>query len=324
MLTAFAGAGMVIAASFGHTLLWSIAPTWHCGTQTARYVHGPGTDEPLISYSGTGLATRSFYHADERGSVVAISDDAGAMSRIFACDEYGNIAPRRNRFEFTGYVFESVSGLLYARARMYNPKLGRFMQADPIGYDDGMNMYTYVKGDPVNFTDPTGLEVQGPEIIVYGFSSSGASGEVFRGTRSGSTTADLVRKLENLPLDPSEEAAEDIVVTADRGVQTATRLSKAIEGLKRIYSRLKPAAKPVPPRPITWKYKQHSLTRLQKKGIDPAKAQDAVKGALDTWSRQVKAGDTLRGSLKVDGKWIEYRANVRPDGSISVGTIFPL
>ncbi|MDP9414114.1 MAG: hypothetical protein M3Q08_08475 [Pseudomonadota bacterium] len=48
------------------------------------------------------------------------------MSRIFAYDEYGNIAPRHNRFEFTGYVYESVSGLLYARARMYNPKLGRF------------------------------------------------------------------------------------------------------------------------------------------------------------------------------------------------------
>jgi RHS repeat-associated protein len=57
---------------------------------------------------------------------------------------------------FTGRRFDIETGLYYYRARYYNPHIGRFMQTDPVGYGDGMNMYTYCGNNSLNLADPTG------------------------------------------------------------------------------------------------------------------------------------------------------------------------
>jgi hypothetical protein len=46
--------------------------------------------------------------------------------------------------------------MYYYKARIYSPTLGRFLQTDPIGYGDGLNMYAYVGNNPVNRSDPSG------------------------------------------------------------------------------------------------------------------------------------------------------------------------
>lgn len=128
------------------------------GTVLRRYVPGPGMDELVVWYEGSGTTDRRWLQTDERGSVVAVSDTAGAAIAINRYDEYG--IPQANnlgRFQYTGQTWFAEAGLYNYKARMYSPSLGRFMQTDPTGYRDGLNWYNYVGSDPINNNDPSGL-----------------------------------------------------------------------------------------------------------------------------------------------------------------------
>jgi len=126
------------------------------GTLLNRYVYGTGLDEILIQITAGG--TKTYYHSNHQGSVIATTNSSGAVLNRYTYGPFGESAALTGTTHgYTGQRYDSETGLYCYKMRQYSPKLGRFLQPDPIGMAGGMNLYGYVGNSPLLATDALGL-----------------------------------------------------------------------------------------------------------------------------------------------------------------------
>jgi RHS repeat-associated protein len=127
--------------------------------KTHLFIYGPG-GLPLEIVDLAGNAR--FYHHDAIGSTRALTDQDGHAVAYSDYSAYGRplnrIDTALNPIGFAGQYTDAANGLIYMRARWYDPRTGQFLTRDPLGFASGsQNPYGYVEGDPENATDPLGL-----------------------------------------------------------------------------------------------------------------------------------------------------------------------
>ena len=131
-----------------------------------RWIFGGNVDEPLAfeAYVGStngGSGTAYDLHAYRLGTVLRVVDGAtDTVSADYSYDSFGTrtqVNGLSQRYGFTGREVDDETGLMYYRARHYDPELGQFLQRDPMGFGSGdLNLYAYAFNSPYKWTDPSG------------------------------------------------------------------------------------------------------------------------------------------------------------------------
>ena len=130
-------------------------------SQSTYYVYRAGL-EYEVKITPDGQEAVRYYHYDQVGSTVAMTDASAAITDRFHYDPWGyvlhSVGDSDTPFQFVGAygIQTDPNGLINMRARYYNPVTKSFISQDPSGFDGGLNWYLYANGNPFTYIAPNG------------------------------------------------------------------------------------------------------------------------------------------------------------------------
>ncbi len=129
---------------------------------TTKHLQGFQVDAVLATVDNSGA--HSYYFRDHLGSIRQRTDELGQPVQVRDYDPWGNplAGSDAGGWSFTGREWDREASLYYYRARYYDPRIGRFLAEDPLGFRAGPNTYTYIENRPTIGRDPSG---RWPQII---------------------------------------------------------------------------------------------------------------------------------------------------------------
>ncbi len=117
---------------------------------------GDGPPDGILDNGDFSRFLNSWVNDEERAAQPPV---LGQLSSV-STRPHGALNGLDWRHGFAGYLYDTHLGVYHVRARTYDPRLGRWLQRDPIGYAGGWNLYEYTEGDPLTYIDPTGQFAQ--------------------------------------------------------------------------------------------------------------------------------------------------------------------
>jgi RHS repeat-associated protein len=276
---------------------------------TNSYIYGPG-GLPIEQISSGG--TVSYLHHDQQGSTRLLTGSTGTVTGKCTYGSYGTPTcegTTTTPLGYDGQYTSSDTGLIYLRARVYDPATAQFLTVDPLVGETGAP-YNYVGDNPINGGDPTRRSC--------GWEVWDCAPKAAEGVAEFAETLNPTKYYEE-EIESYENGCGYLASVA-HGLQGAivgaldvSGEGEAAEGIEGAGGAAGDVAD------ITF---GHGARHLAETTLDSGEVESAIQSQIEQSATQASATGSFWGRAVINGQTIEYRAYTLPNGTINVGTYY--